>query len=69
MQKLNTAYMPLPTGYELEENKEKVTDLFQLEDQSVIGSLLNNIVGTRPNIFFAVTKMGQFSAKPSPKHL
>ena len=26
------------------------------------------MIGTRPDIFFAVTKMAQFSANPSPKH-
>ena len=69
MQESNTAYTPLPSGYELEENKEKATDAFCQEYQSVIGSLLYIMIGTRPDISFAVTKMAQFSANPSPKHM
>ena len=69
MQELNTAYAPLPAGYEPEENKEKATDSLWLEYQSVIRSLLYIMIGTRPDISFAVTKMAQFSANPSPKHL
>ena len=69
MQESNTAYMPLPSGYEPEENKEKMTDVFQQEYQSFVGSLLYIMIGTRPNISFAVTKMAQFSANPSLKHM
>ena len=69
MQELNTAYTPLPSGYEPEKNKEKTTDTFRQEYQSVVGSLLYIMIGTRPDISFAVTKMAQFSANPSPKHM
>ena len=69
MQESNTAYTSLPSGYEPEENKEKTTDVFRQEYQSVVGSLLYIMIGTRPNISFAVTKMAQFSANPSPKHM
>ena len=60
---------PLPTGYELEENKGTATQAFCLEYQSVIGSLLCIMIGTQSDIFFAVTKMAQFSANPSSKHM
>ena len=69
MQESNTAHTPLPSGYELEEHKEKTTDAFRQEYQSVIGSLLYIMIGTRPDISFAVTKMVQFSANPSLKHM
>ena len=35
----------------------------------VIGSLLYLMLGTRPDIVFAVTKMAQFAANPSEDHL
>ena len=60
---------PLPTGYEPEENKGTATQAFRLEYQSVIGSLLYIMIGTWPDISFAVTKMAQFSANPSSKHM
>jgi hypothetical protein len=37
--------------------------------QQVIGSLLYLMLGTRPDIAFAVTKMVQFAANPSEEHL
>ena len=37
--------------------------------QQVIGSLLYLILGTHPDIAFAVTKMLQFAANPSEEHL
>ena len=51
---------PLPTGYEPEENKGTATQAFHLEYQPVIGSLLYVMIGTWPDISFAVTKMAQF---------
>src|SRR5271170_3564691 len=63
------AYTPLPFGYEPEENKDTVTQSQRLEYQSVIRSLLYIMIGTRPDIAFAVTGVAQFSANPSPKHL
>ena len=57
--------MPLPFGYKPKENKETATATQCLEYQSVIGSLLYIMLGTRPDVFFAVIKMVQFSANPS----
>jgi len=37
--------------------------------QTVIGSLLYLMLGTRPDISFAVTKMAQFAANPTEDHL
>ncbi|KAJ3012713.1 hypothetical protein NUW54_g1791 [Trametes sanguinea] len=37
--------------------------------QTVIGSLLYIMLGTRPDIAFAVTKLSQFAANPSQEHL
>ena len=64
LQKSNAAHTPLPFGYEPEENKETATAAHRLEYQSVIGSLLYIMLGTRPDVSFAVIKMAQFSANP-----
>ena len=37
--------------------------------QTVIGSLLYLTLGTRPDIVFAVTKLVQFTARPTQEHL
>ena len=37
--------------------------------QSLIGSLLYANLGTRPDISFAVGRLAQYAANPSPKHL
>ena len=37
--------------------------------QTVIGSLLYLMLGTRPDIAFTITKLAQFSANPSKDHL
>ena len=37
--------------------------------QQIIGSLLYIMLGTRPDIAFAVTKLAQFAANPSKEHL
>ena len=68
MQTSNSAYTPLPYGYEPEENADTATNTQRLEYQSIIGSLLYIMLGTRPDISFAVIKMAQFSSNPSPKH-
>ena len=36
--------------------------------QMIIGSLLYLMIGTRPDIAFAVTKLAQFAAHPSEEH-
>ena len=37
--------------------------------QSIIGSLLYLMIGTRPDIAYAVIKLAQFAANPSQEHL
>ena len=37
--------------------------------QSVIGSILYLMLGTRPDIAYAVTKLSQFAANPTQEHL
>jgi Reverse transcriptase (RNA-dependent DNA polymerase) len=60
---------PLPTGYSPIENKGTVNSVTRQKFQTVIGSLLYLMLGTRPDIAYAVIKMSQFSANPSEDHL
>ena len=60
---------PLPTGYEPMTNDQPLDHKIRSQYQSVIGSLLYLMIGTRPDICFAVIKMSQFSANPSSDHL
>ena len=69
MQNAKYARTPLPTGYQPAPNQGKVNPLIRSEFQQVIGSLLYIMLGTRPDIAFAVTKLAQFAANPSKEHL
>ena len=69
MQNAKNAQTPLPSGYQPQENKAAVNPAMRSEYQQVIGSLLYIMLGTRPNIAYAVTKMAQFAANPSKEHL
>jgi hypothetical protein len=63
--------VPLPTGYNPRphstQNQSNAT--LRSRYQSVIGSLLYIMLGTRPDIAFAVIKMSQFSSNPTEEHL
>jgi len=69
MQNVKITPTPLPTGYNPEANTVPVDPTCQQEFQQVIESLLYLMLGTRPDITFAVIKMSQFSANPSQDHL
>jgi len=61
---------PLPVGYVPVKSLDKAADPeLQKRYQTVIGSLLYLMLGTRPDISFAVTKMAQFAANPTEDHL
>jgi len=61
---------PLPTGYVPVKSLTKAADSeLWKKYQTVIGSLLYLMLGTRPDISFAVTKMAQFAANPTEDHL
>src|SRR6202000_630673 len=62
---------PLPAGYMPEPvSPDTVIDPeLRSRYQMVIGSLLYLMLGTRPDIAFAVTKLAQFAARPSEEHL
>jgi hypothetical protein len=63
------ATTPLPGGYVPIESKDQCTPAFRLTYQSIIGSLLYIMLGTRPDITYAVTKLAQFSVNPSKEHM
>ena len=60
---------PLPHKYQPLANTGEVDSKLRTRFQSVIGSLLYLMLGTRPDIAFAVIKLSQFSANPSEEHL
>ena len=60
---------PLPEGYHLSPNQSSVDPASRSKFQQVIGSLLYIMLGTRPDIAFAVTKLSQHAANPSQDHL
>jgi transposase InsO family protein len=63
------ARTPLPTGYMPTPNEGEVNPQLRTQFQQIIGSLLYIMLGTRPDIAFAVTKLAQFAANPSKEHL
>jgi len=63
------ACTPLPTGYTPTPNQGEVNPHLCTLFQQIIGSLLYIMLGTRPDIAFAVTKLAQFAANPSKEHL
>jgi hypothetical protein len=59
----------LPSNRVPQLNKGKVSPELLRNYQSIIGSLLYLMIGTCPDIAFAVTKLAQVSANPSQEHL
>jgi len=69
MQNAKAAATPLPSGYVPTPNTDPVDAALRTKYQQVIGSLLYLMLGTRPDIAYAVTRMSQFAANPSKEHL
>ena len=59
------SHTPLPAGAVLESSEHTATDASRQRYQSLIGSLLYAMLGTRPDIAFAVTRLSKFNANPS----
>jgi len=59
----------LPQGYVPTPNTSPENPKQKSHYQQVIGFLLYLMLGTHPDIAFAVTKMLQFAANPSEEHL
>jgi hypothetical protein len=68
MSNAQSANTPLPGGYVPVESKEQCTPQDRLYYQLIIGSLLYIMLGTHPDITYAVTKLVQFSINPSNEH-
>ena len=70
MQNCKSAAIPLLARYMLEpvSLNTAINPELQRHYQMVIGSLLYLMIGTRPVIAFAVTKLAQFTAHPSEEH-
>ena len=69
MQDAIPANTPLLEKYEPIVNSGESNPRLRSQYQSVISSLLYLMLGTRPDIAFAVIKMSQFSANPTEDHL
>jgi hypothetical protein len=69
MHNAKAAATPLPQGYLPTLNTDPVDAAMRNKYQQVIGSLLYLMLGTRPDIAFAVTRMSQFAANPSKEHM
>ena len=64
-----SASTPLPAGYYAAKNTEPIDAELCSHFQMVIGSLLYLMLGTRPDIAFAVTHLSCHSVNPSQDHL
>src|SRR5580693_5502403 len=69
LQNANPVHTPLPEGYQPSPNTSPADPSLRSQFQQVIGSLLYMMLGTRPDIAFAVTKLSQHAANPSKDHL
>ena len=69
LQNAKPAPTPLPEGYQPSPAKENASATLRSKYQQVIGSLLYIMLGTRPDIAFAVTKLSQFASNPTEEHL
>src|SRR6202000_1882788 len=69
MQNSKSAATPLPARYVPTPSVGAPNPEIRSRFQTVIGSLLYLMLGTRPDIAFAVTKLAQHAANPSKEHL
>ncbi len=69
LQNAKPAPTPLPEGYQPSLVKENASATLCFKYQQVIGSLLYIMLGTQPDIAFAVTKLLQFASNPTEEHL
>ncbi|TFY59187.1 hypothetical protein EVJ58_g5934 [Rhodofomes roseus] len=69
MSNCKSARTPLPAGAVLEKNTDIASEIFRTRYQSIIGSIMYAMLGTRPDISFAVTRLAKFSSNPSKEHM
>ena len=63
-----SAPTPLPSNWVPQLTKGKASPELLRNFQSIIGSLLYLMIGTHPDIAYAVTSLAKFSANPSQDH-
>ena len=69
VQNMKAVPTPLPEGYQPSPSTSDANPALRSKFQQVIGSLLYIMLGTRPDIAFAVTKLSQHAANPTEDHL
>jgi hypothetical protein len=69
MQDCKPAPTPLPAGYKPTEYIGPLDKDIQKQFQVIIGSLLYLMLGTRPDVAYAVCKLAQFATNPSQDHV
>jgi hypothetical protein len=69
MTNVRAAVTPLPAGYNPVPNPNPYNTDTCHKFQQVIGLLLYIMLGTCPDIAYAVTKLSQYTANPSKDHL
>ena len=65
---IKSAATPLPSNWDPKANTGTATAAEVTNYQSIIGSLLYLMIGTRPDIAYAVTHLSQFCTNPSLEH-
>lgn len=60
---------PLPPGLHLEKNPEQATAKDIAWYQSVIGSILYAMLGTRPDMAYATIRLSHYNSNPSQAHI
>ena len=68
MENAKAAPTPLPTGWNPKENTGKADPKLIKDYQTIIRSLLYIVIGTCPDISYAVMKLATFAANPSHEH-
>ena len=69
MQSCNPVGMPMDPGVVLKKNEEDRDDELQKRYASLIGSLMYLAVATRPDIAYAIHRLGSYTANPSKEHM
>ena len=68
MENAHPANTPLPTTGNYKPNDGQATPQFRQKYQSIIGTILYIMLGTRPDIAYSVTMLSRFATNPSESH-
>ena len=64
----NPTHTPLPSEFSFKPNEKQCDPKFYQKYQQLVGSLMYLMIGSRPDIGFAVVKLAQQMANPSNNH-